>query len=188
MNGADPGPVSPRGSLMTTATFMVSAIPPSELERIRARGADDLDNPLIPGVVQDGEKPPLRCCLREALPGERVVLISYRPPHPGGPYAEVGPVFVHADRCEGFSPHSGYPAGFRHRRQLFRAYGRGGEQVHNQIVEPADVDAVLAQLLSRPEVEIVHSRNVLAGCYMFAINRASSVEVSDPVEVGNPVS
>ena len=173
---------------MTTATVRVSAIPPSELERIRARGADHLDNPLIAVVVQDGEQAPLRCCLREALPGERIVLISYRPPHPGGPYAELGPVFVHADQCEGFLAHSGYPAGFRRRRQLFRAYGRGGEQVHNQIVEPAEVDAVLAQLLGRPEVEIIHSRNVLAGCYMFAINRALPVEASAPVEFGDPAS
>lgn len=157
---------------MTKTTFLVSAIPPPDLERVRAQGHDDFDNPVEPFVVQQGGRPPLRCCLREGAPGERIALIAYRPSDRGGPYAEVGPVFIHAGRCDGYSDDAAYPEGFRHLRQLFRAYGRDGRQVHNQIVEPTEVDSVIAELLDRPEIGFIHSRNVLAGCYMFAINRA----------------
>jgi hypothetical protein len=157
---------------MTIASFTVSAISPADLDRIRTQGHDDFGNPLDVIVNQHDGGTPLRCCLRDATVGERVLLIGYRPAAKGGPYAEVGPVFVHAERCAGYRAEAGYPEGFRHRRQLFRAYGRDGWPVHNQIVEPAEVDAVIAELLARPDVETVHSRNVLAGCYMFAIHRA----------------
>ena len=123
---------------MITASYTVSAIAPADLDRIRARGYDDFDNPVEAIINQDDGGSPLRCCLRDATPGERITLIAYRPSDRGGPYAEVGPVFIHADRCDGYSDTAAYPEGFRNRRQLFRAYGRDGRQVHNQIVEAAD--------------------------------------------------
>lgn len=42
---------------------------------------------------------PLRCCLRDSRPGERVALVSVAPPGPRGAYAETGPVSTHADGC-----------------------------------------------------------------------------------------
>lgn len=160
---------------MTTATFTITAIPSADLDRVRARGRDDFGNPVEVFVNQDDDGgTPLRCCLREAVPGEAVALIAYQPSHPGGPYAEVGPVFIHAEPCGGYAKANEYPQGFGGRRQLFRAYGSVGRQVHNVIVEPADVESTIADLLARPDTEFIHSRNVLAGCFMFVISRAQS--------------
>jgi hypothetical protein len=156
----------------STLTFTISAIPPADLERIRARGRDDLGNPVEVTINTDEGGSPLRCCLREATAGEAITLIAYRPADRGGPYAEVGPVFIHADACPGYQHETSYPEGFRHRQQLFRAYDQAGQQVHNQIVEPGDQEAAIAELLDRPDVDFVHSRNVLPGCYMFSIRRA----------------
>lgn len=157
-----------------STAFRVAAIAPADLDRIRIQGHDDFGNPLEVIVTQHTGGTPLRCCLRDAVPGERVMLIAYRPSRRGGPYAEVGPVFVHVDRCTGYSDGAEYPVSFRARRQLFRAYGPDGRQVDNLIVEPAEVDAAIEALLGRPEIEFIHSRNVLAGCYMFAISRSAA--------------
>jgi uncharacterized protein DUF1203 len=157
---------------MTMAGFTVSALPTAKLERIRSRGEDDFGNPFEVVVNQSNHGTPLRCCLREAEPGERVALIAYQPSDRGGPYAEVGPIFVHAEQCDGYPDLFAYPKGFRHRHQLFRAFDADGRQVHNEIVEPADVDSAISRLLERPEVDVIHSRNVLPGCYMFTIKRA----------------
>jgi hypothetical protein len=43
--------------------------------------------------------------------------------------------------------------------------------VDNRIVEGRDAETAIADLFARPDVDHVHSRNVLAGCYMFAITR-----------------
>jgi hypothetical protein len=158
----------------TGAGFTVVAIAPADLDRIRIQGHDDFGNPLDVFVAQHTSGTQLRCCLRYAVPGERAMLIAYRPSERGGPYSEVGPVFVHADRCAGYSDSTEYPVSFRDQRRLFRAYGPDGRQVDNQIVEPAEVDAAIEALLGRPEIEFIHSRNVLAGCYMFTITRAGA--------------
>src|SRR5438445_8999790 len=55
------------------------AIPPGELDAIRAAGRDEAGNPLDVQVHRDGGAP-LRCCLREARAGERLLLIAYTPP------------------------------------------------------------------------------------------------------------
>jgi hypothetical protein len=154
--------------------FRVDAIPAAELDRIRANGLDDFGNPLTPRVVRHSGGMPLRCCLREADAGERVVLIAYRPSHVGGPYAEVGPVFVHEQRCDGYAATGRYPEGFRHRQQLLRAYDERGRQVENVIVDGVRAEFAIGDLLGRHDVAFVHSRNVLAGCYMFAITRGRS--------------
>jgi hypothetical protein len=156
---------------VTSAGFRVEAIPADELERIRARGVDDFGNALEPFPVTTGGAP-LRCCLRDAEPGERIALIAYRPAAVGGPYAEVGPVFVHAEECAGHDDTDRYPEGFRGRNQLLRAYDARGRQVENVVVDAAAAERAITALLARPDVAFLHSRNVLAGCYMFAVHPA----------------
>lgn len=156
-----------------TNNFRVAALPTLELDLIRARGVDDFGNSLVVTVNHDEGGAPLRCCLQEAAVGERVALIAYQPAAVGGAYAEVGPVFIHADPCSGYGDGDSYPAGFRARRQLFRAYDADGRQVDNQIVEGQHAEAAIAELFARPEVAYLHNRNLFAGCYMFTIARPS---------------
>ncbi len=161
---------------MTVARFQIRAISLDYLDRIRARRADDFGNAFVVTVNTDDDGTPLRCCLREAAVGEQVALIAYRPALVGGPYAEVGPVFVHAERCKGYRETDNYPAGFRHRRLLLRAYDTQGHQVDNRIVEGEDAEQAIADVFDRGEVAYLHARNVMAGCFMFEVSRAPSVE------------
>lgn len=151
-------------------SYTVAAIPPADLDRIRSAGSDDFGNPLVVRIADSDSGTPLRCCLRNAAAGEAYVLIAYQPSRIGGPYAEVGPVFVHADACAGWSG-PGYPPGNVHRSQLLRAYDADGNQVDNVIADPGQSDDEIRTLLMRPEVAFLHSRNVLAGCFMFAVTR-----------------
>src|SRR3954452_24007357 len=72
-------------------------VPVTDLDRIRCNHHDDHGNPLVAQTAETGL--PLRCCLRLSTAGERVALISYQPSAVGGPYAEVGPVFIHVEDC-----------------------------------------------------------------------------------------
>lgn len=151
-------------------TFHVEAIPAGRLRTIRTRGEDGLGNRLRPRPADGGEL--LRCCLRPAAPAEPIGLIGYRPSDLGGPYAETGPVFVHAEECPGYLEPTAYPEGFRTRRQIFRAYGPDGRIVDAEIVEGTDAEAAIERMLARPEVDRIDSRNVTYGCYMFRVARA----------------
>jgi hypothetical protein len=164
-------------SAMTTATdtrFRVQALPAHDLARIRATGFDDFGHPLRMSVADEEPGTPLRCCLREAHVGERVALISWRPLHeaPDSVYAEIGPVFVHADDCPGYREEGSYPEGFRHRVQVLRTYSATGDMLDVVMTEGAAGEEAIARLFINPAAVVVHSRNVTAGCYMFAVYRS----------------
>src|SRR5712692_9535116 len=98
--GSAPAAAGSAPAATTTAAggLCYQAIPGDELDAVRAAGRDEAGNPLKVQVHQDGGAP-LRCCLREAPAGERLLLIAYTPPGTAGAYAERGPVFIHAERC-----------------------------------------------------------------------------------------
>ncbi len=155
-----------------STTFRIRALDPGYLDTVRARGKDDFGNDVVVMTNVDAGGTPLRCCLREAAVGEKVVLIAHRAAPIGGPYVEVGPIFIHAERCAGYETTRSYPHGFRQRQLVFRAYDARGRQVENRIAEGgAAAEGVIDGLLSKPEVAYLHARNVLAGCFMFTVER-----------------
>ena len=154
-----------------TGALTFEAIPAAELAEIRAAGRDEAGNSLT--VQADNGGSPVRCCLRETRPGERVMLIAYTPPGTAGAYAERGPVFVHADPCEGYPTPHRYPPGLRHRMQVVRAYDRQGRIADGVLAaDGLQAEAVIAEMLARPDVELVHLRNVGYGRYNFTVRRA----------------
>jgi Protein of unknown function (DUF1203) len=157
-----------------TIGLLYQPIPPAELDAIRTAGRDEAGNPPEAQASRDGGEP-LRCCLREARPGERLLLIAYSPPGTAGAYAERGPVFVHADRCGGYRTPGEYPPELAHRQQVVRAYdGRGRIADGVLAADGRQAQEVIRELLARPGVELVHLRNVGYGCYNFAV-RANTV-------------
>ncbi len=158
---------------MEPAEFRISAIPPQTLDRIRAAGHDDFGNPLQGFVDVEGGSP-LRCCLRPATAGERLMLIAYQPFSRPGPYAEVGPVFVHAEQCAGYGEPSRYPEGYRSwKTMVFRPYHFDGRMAYPALamVDGPQAELVIDTIFADPTIEMIHTRNVHAGCYMFAIHR-----------------
>jgi hypothetical protein len=151
--------------------YVVHAIDPRALDRIRSRKTDDFGNPFVVRVDEDGGSP-LRCCLRGSNAGERIALIAYRPSAAGGPYAEVGPVFVHHEACAGWEV-DGYPTAFTDRAQVFRAYDGAGRIVDARLVRPGEHDDTIAALLRDEQVARIDTRNVLYGCFMTTITRVA---------------
>jgi Protein of unknown function (DUF1203) len=152
--------------------LVFEAIPQARLREIKAAGVDDAGNQLTVQVDIEGGSP-LRCCLREADPGERMLLIAYTPPGTCGAYAERGPVFIHADPCAGYLTPSRYPPGLSHRLQVVRAYDRDGWIVGGILVNDGEhAMTVIREQFARSDVSLVHLRNVGYGCYNFAVRRS----------------
>ena len=152
-----------------TSTLVFEPIPAGELDKIRAAGVDEAGNRLSPQADPEGGSP-LRCCLRETRPGEQVLLIAYTPPGTAGAYAERGPVFIHADPCEGYTTPDRYPPGLSHRQQVVRAYDQDGQIADGILAGDGEQAlAVIQQLLARPDVALVQLRNVGYGCYNLSL-------------------
>jgi len=152
-------------------TLVFEPIPPAVLEQIRQAGVDEAGNRLTTQVDAGGGSP-LRCCLRESAPGEQVLLIAYTPPGTRGAYAERGPVFIHAEACGGYLTPDRYPPALSHRQQVVRAYNRDGQIADGVLVSNGEhATTVISDLFTRPDVALMHLRNVGYGCYNFAVRR-----------------
>src|SRR5947209_19949557 len=86
-----------------TNRLLVHAIDPARLNVVRTTGEDAHGNQLRP-FAATGQGEPLRCCLRYAERGEQITLISYAPFERPSGWREVGPVYIHAAACEGYTP------------------------------------------------------------------------------------
>lgn len=146
-------------------TYAVSPLLPGQLDQARRAGEGE-------ELLRAGGGEPLRCCLRDAVADEELILFGYAPPLPAAsPYRELGPVFAHAATCTG-PDGSGYPGAWRSRPQVLRAYDADG-RIHpaSRVHDGTRSDRELREVLAADGVVEVPSRNVVYGCFMFAARR-----------------
>ncbi|MFI1866142.1 DUF1203 domain-containing protein [Streptomyces jumonjinensis] len=169
---------------MTTVTYQPKAIAPHVLDELRE--CDDAGMVRRPYMC-DMDGAPLRCCLRRSRAGQRISLVSYAPLRrwaaevgvDPGAYDEVGPVFIHTDRCKGPDSAFGYPFAETGALRVFRCYSGEGQIAGGTIVQlPGDpsqaqaaVDRALHTAFAAPEVALVHVRAVEYGCFQYEVGR-----------------
>ncbi|MEG8277489.1 DUF1203 domain-containing protein [Streptomyces sp. AHA2] len=160
---------------MTNRTVL--PIPPGVLEELRTQ--DDAGRPASPLTDPEGGAP-LRCCLRRSEPGERIALVSYAPlrrwaaetgANPGA-YDEQGPVFVHAEPCDGPADPAAPPP-FTNSHRTLRRYSAEGHILGGRLVTggPDAFEQALAEALDDPAVALVHVRAVEYGCFLYEVRR-----------------
>jgi hypothetical protein len=156
-------------------------IEPVVLKELRV--SDDAGRAMTPYTEEEAGSP-LRCCLRRSNRGERIALVSYAPlrrwaaetgARPGA-YDEQGPVFIHAEPCEGPPADSGYPFAGAGTLRTLRRYDAGGHIVGGRLFEiPQEADAgfdeALTEAFADTDVELVHVRTVEYGCLLFEVRR-----------------
>jgi Protein of unknown function (DUF1203) len=141
------------------------------VERWRTTGADEYGNTLTPIVADAPAAFPCRHCLRDAEPGEPMLLASHSPFAQPGPYKEVGPLFVHATPCARFGGGE-VPLQLRRRLLALRGYDRAQSLVDGVVVEGAALEGALETLFARADVDWVHVRFAKPGCFACRIERA----------------
>ncbi|MFB7591172.1 DUF1203 domain-containing protein [Streptomyces sp. NPDC056169] len=161
--------------------YSARAIPPLALAQLRV--VDDAGRPCVPFVaVEDGS--PLRCCLRSAVVGEKIALVSYAPLRrwaaedgvAPGAYDEQGPVFVHAEECGGPAPSEAYPFARAGALRTVRRYDAEGRIAGGRLLELPEVpgegfDQAFEEAFADPAVVLVHVRAVEYGCFQFEVRR-----------------
>lgn len=163
--GGDPGGMT---------RLEVRPIDPARIAMMRGRGADEHGNAWRPYAAAGWE--PLRCCLRKARDGERIVLISYQPLSGPSPWAEAGPVYVHADVCSGYPEPGRLPVGLLKSARVLRSYDAEGRLLYDRMARvdgPEECERELKQLLAHDEVDVVHVRAALSQCFTFEVRRAA---------------
>ncbi|WP_179118490.1 DUF1203 domain-containing protein [Saccharothrix sp. ALI-22-I] len=145
----------------------IHALPTDVLDRARKLAGTDEHHEVhveFPGT-------PLRCCLRKAEAGEPLILFRHTPTAGTGPYEELGPVFAHAEPCDGPASTTEFPEAFRHAPRTLRAYTADGRIHDGEIAEPETLTETVTRVLDDPRVAEIQVRSVSHGCFLFAITR-----------------
>jgi hypothetical protein len=118
---------------------------------------------------------PCRQCLRRFQEGQDSrLLFTYNPFEGRDPYPSPGPIFIHEQPCETYSPESGFPEELRTLPLVLEAYGRGRWLITQERVQDGKVEAAVEHIFSLPAVAYIHVRNLEAGCFIAQIEQSIS--------------
>jgi hypothetical protein len=153
--------------------------------RISALATDLVQRLQSGGLDANGQKPechvsrggamPCRHCLADIEAGEAYLILALRPFPSAQPYAEQGPIFLHAEPCQRHPDSSEVPAMFLERPgYLIRGYGADDRIVYGtgRIVSPAAMAEVADDMFADPRVTYIHIRSATNNCYQARIDRA----------------
>jgi hypothetical protein len=111
---------------------------------------------------------PCRRCLRDAEPGETVLLRSYDPFVGRSPYSGPGPIYVHDHQCAAFAG-DGVPDQLARRLLSVRAYDDDHMLVDAEVIDGKALRAEAQRLLR--DASYLHVHNARPGCFAARIDR-----------------
>jgi hypothetical protein len=151
----------------------VRGIPTDHVRRLRAGAPDANDQPALQRPAQ-GLANPCRHCLQLIAPGRPMLVLAYRPFAQAQPYAEVGPIFLHADECPGYEADT-LPAWFAHLSPaVIRGYGADDwiKYETGAVVAGSELTEACRKILADPDVAYVHIRSKF-NCFQCRVDRGA---------------
>lgn len=151
--------------------LLVNGIPTAFVRGLRGGGLDA--NGQAPVVrVAEGTGNPCRHCLGLIAPGEDKLVLSYRPFPVAQPYAETGPIFLHARDCAHYEGDQ-LPFWFSYLQPaIVRGYDRNDWIVYEtgDVVEGSELEQHCQRILEREDIAYVHIRSKF-NCFQCKVER-----------------
>ncbi|MBC8242529.1 MAG: DUF1203 domain-containing protein [Alphaproteobacteria bacterium] len=141
------------------------------------RGGADANGQTPERCISDGSGLPCRHCLREIEAGAAYLILALRPFPDLHPYAELGPIFLHAESCPKYQINDGLPEILANRPlALIKGYGADNRIKYGtgRIVEAADISAGATDIFLTTDVAYIHVRSATNNCYTCRIDRVPS--------------
>ena len=153
-------------------TIRFKALPTEDVRALQ-RGGPDAYGFTPERRISDGDGVPCRHCLKNIAEGEEYLILAYRPFPALQPYAETGPIFLHARECERAEQGEKLPDMLDSSDYIVRGYGRDDRIVYGTgaVVPTADIPARAETLFARDDVAYVHVRSARNNCYQCRIER-----------------
>jgi hypothetical protein len=122
-------------------------------------------------AVSDGNSVPCRHCLQHVERGAAYLILAHRPFPAPQPYAEVGPIFLHAEACPRRPDGSALPAMLRSPQYLIRGYGNDNRIVYGsgRIVATCDIPKAAEEMFADERIRYIHVRSASNNCYQCRI-------------------
>jgi hypothetical protein len=147
----------------------------SDLVQRLQNGAPDANGQKPERHISPGGMMPCRHCLTDIIAGEPYLILSHRPFPSPQPYAEQGPIYLHAKACARHGDSAAVPAMFLKRESyLIRGYGADDRIVYGtgKIVASTKMGEAAQAAFADARVSYIHVRSASNNCYQCRIDRA----------------
>ena len=116
---------------------------------------------------------PCRHCLEPIGEGEPLLVLAHCPFAALQPYAETGPIFLHARACQRGGGSDRIPSCLSSPSYIVRGYGADDRIVYGTggAVPTSDIPSRAISLLADTRVAYVHVRSAANNCYQCRIDR-----------------
>lgn len=115
---------------------------------------------------------PDRIEMRDAAPGETVLLLNHVSQAADTPYRASHAIFVREGADETYSRLDEVPDVIRRRLLSLRAFDKHGMMLDADVVEGSEIEKVIERFFANPGVAYIHAHNAKRGCYAGRIDRA----------------
>ena len=151
--------------------FTVSGLSPEPFVPLYGLSDGELAERRARRVVVDGPGFPERIEMRDAEPGETLLLVNYEHQSADTPYRSSHAVYVREGATETWSGDH-LPEVLRARLLSLRGFSADGSMVDADVVEGSDAEPMIERLFADPAVAYIHAHYARPGCYAARIDRA----------------
>jgi Protein of unknown function (DUF1203) len=153
--------------------FRVTGLSPAAFQPLFGLSDEELKEK---GVIRYKvtEKPgfPDHIEMREAEPGETVLLLNHLHQPADSPYRATHAIYVREGARETYDRINEIPEVMRHRLLALRAYDSSGMILDADVVDGQAMVPVVQRFFENPQVDYIHVHNAKRGCYSGRIDRA----------------
>ena len=116
---------------------------------------------------------PCRVSLRDADPGESLLLLNHEHLPVAGPYRSRHAIYVREHAVDCVPAVNEVPAVISSRLLSVRAFDAAGMMVDADVTDGAHVASLISRYLDNPRVDFLHLHNARPGCYAARAVRAA---------------
>jgi hypothetical protein len=152
--------------------FTVTGLSPEPFKHLYGLPDDALAAHRVRRVVAGESGFPERIELRDAEPGEPLLLVNYQHQDADSPFRASHAVYVREGATVAASD-SGLPEILKRRLLSLRAFSTDGMMIDADVVEGADAEPLIERMLGDSRTAYVHAHSARPGCYLARIDRVA---------------
>lgn len=153
-------------------SFRITGLSPGPFRALYGLSDEALAAQGVKRYVAD-KKPgfPDRIEVRDAEPGETLLLLNYTHQPADNPYRASHAIFVREGAETAYDRIDEIPAVMRIRPLSMRAFDRDDAMIDADVVDGREVEGVIERFLDNPQVAYIHAHYAKRGCYAARIDR-----------------
>jgi hypothetical protein len=155
-------------------SFRITGLSPDPFRLLFGLSDEELAKKGVRRYIADS-KPgfPDRVELRDAEPGEAVLLLNYTHQPADTPYRASHAIFVLEGAQERYDQVDSVPAVMRSRTISLRGFDQDNFIIHADLAEGPDLEGTIQRFFANPRVAYIQAHYAKFGCYAARIDRLS---------------